>query len=158
MKSLLRAFAFLAGLACLTATATPVSLTNPSFESPGTGCIANGFDTATDVPGWQNTGGAYTNSGVELALQPGAPDGYVNASGYVAFLRGTDDAAYQVIGQTISSGQLYRLSWKAGSISSLAGTTNQQVRLFRTTDNGVTCTPLATSTAVLSTTNLLFET
>jgi len=91
-------------------------------------------------------------------MLPGAAGGYVNASGYVAFLRGTDGGAYQVTTQTIEAGQVYRLVWKAGSLASLSGTANQQVRLFRTTDNGTTRVPLATSTDLLNATNQVFET
>ena len=152
--------ALLSLLSCCTLAslqATPVSLVNPSFEQPGTGRIAVGFDATADVPGWVNIGGAYLNSGVELCLQPVAAGGYVNASGYVAFLRGTDGGTYQTTGQQLEAGQVYRLTWKAGSISSMAGTANQQVRLFRTTDGGATRTPLAVSNDLLSATNQVFE-
>ncbi|QJE95482.1 InlB B-repeat-containing protein [Luteolibacter luteus] len=153
--------ALLSLLACCTFAslqAASVSLVNPSFEQPGTGRVAIGFDATADVPGWVNTGGVYLNSGVELSLQPTAAGGYVNASGYVAFLRGTDGGAYQATTQQMEAGQVYRLVWKAGSISSMSGTANQQVRLFRTTDGGTTRIPLATSNDLLSTTNQVFET
>lgn len=152
--------ALLSLLSCCTLVslqAAPVSLVNPAFEQPGSGRIATGFDATADVAGWVNTGGAYLNSGVELCLQPAAAGGYVNASGYVAFLRGTDGGAYQATTQQMEAGQVYRLTWKAGSIASMAGTANQQVRLFRTTDGGTTRVPLATSNDLLGSTNQVFE-
>ena len=138
--------------------AAPVALINSAFESPGQGRFAGGFDGSTDIPGWRNTGGTYTNSGVELALQPGSAGGYVNTSGYVGFLKGSDGGAFQVTPETLTTGKTYRLSWKAGSISGMQGTANQRVRLFRTMDNGATRTVLATSTATLNSTNIVFET
>lgn len=83
------AFAALIGGIALSSPASgqAVTLVNPGFEQPATGKIANGFDSATDIPGWSNAGTIYTDSGVEMGGREG---------GWRAFLRSSDHGIFQV--------------------------------------------------------------
>jgi fibronectin type 3 domain-containing protein len=79
----------------------PVALTNPGFESPAEGKIANGFDGSTNVPGWNS--GAMQDSGVEAASP--------NSGQYRAFFKGGDGGAWQTTPQAIAQGDQFTLTF-----------------------------------------------
>ena len=83
-----------------------ISLTNSSFELPTAGKISDGFDGATDVPGW-NDFGTMSNSGIEDPSF-GGHDGT-----YSAVLMGGDGGAYQMTGYTIQEGDVFTLGYWA---------------------------------------------
>ena len=84
---------------------TPITLVNPGFELPGTVKIPTGFDTAgNDVPGWMNTGGAYTDTGVQGGGHSGSWEGYTQTG---------EGGAYQISGYQIQAGDSFTLTWYA---------------------------------------------
>ncbi|HDS84251.1 MAG TPA: hypothetical protein ENN97_03545 [Phycisphaerales bacterium] len=98
-------------LVCLCAgglQASPIPVTNYSFEEPGVGKIkgwdGEGVDgtPAVDIPGWTSDS-TPTDSGVETGF--GATDGEYNA-----FLRSTDPAVWQVTEATVTPGVTYVLT------------------------------------------------
>ncbi|MEM1069757.1 MAG: PKD domain-containing protein, partial [Planctomycetota bacterium] len=85
-------------------TNTEIEISNPGFELPASGKIADGFDGAVDVPGWFNGIATYNDSGVE----PGGRSGV-----YRAFLASTDDSLAQTTGHSIVGGAQITLSFFA---------------------------------------------
>ena len=108
--------------------AASIPLVNPGFEQPGTGKIATGFNSP-DIPGWANAGpSGYNDTGVE--------GGGVGEGSWKAFLQNNNAGAMQVSGHTIVAGDAFTLTYNFNS--------GGNFELFRTADNGVTRTALAT--------------
>jgi hypothetical protein len=75
-------------------------LNNPGFELPGTGKISSGYAT---VPGWTNSGTAYSDTGVQPGGHSGSWEGYGQSS---------DDGAYQIArNYQIQTGDQFTLTW-----------------------------------------------
>ncbi len=98
------AVSFLAALClCGMASAETIALINPSFEQPAIGKIKTGFDDVTnDVPGWENGGSTYTDSGVESGGTSGD---------YLAFLKYSDDSVIQLTSHAIAAGEQFSLAF-----------------------------------------------
>jgi hypothetical protein len=82
---------------------TSITITNASFELPGTGKIKTGFSTIT---GWANAGTTYYDSGVESS--PASQDGSWHAYG-----ESGDPGAYQIANYQLQLGDTISLSWYA---------------------------------------------
>jgi hypothetical protein len=89
----------IAGLMAVSmAQAQPITLVNPSFESPGTGKISTGFST---IPGWGsfNGAGTATDSGVENDATPyGSWNAYLNAADSHNGLYPSQETSYSILG------------------------------------------------------------
>ncbi len=106
------------------AYATPISITNASFENP--------IDTGAQpraVTGWTQVGGA-SNSGVwNINAFPfgfwsvGAPDGSQIAFLSAAPQPGTPASIYQVLGDSVLANEMYTLSGYVGSPRGFGGVT-----------------------------------
>jgi len=80
------------------------SLENPSFEQPSFVNISDGFDGATDVPGWNSD--PAEDSGVEMSWVAPIPDGL-----WAAYLMGTDGPVWQTSSAVIADGKTYSLDY-----------------------------------------------
>ncbi len=92
-----------------------VPLVNPGFELPGTGKVKTGFSS---IPGWANTGGSYTDTGVQPGGHSGSWEGYEQTS---------EGGTYQISSYQIHTGDHITLTWWAqgewnGSSTSYPGT------------------------------------
>jgi hypothetical protein len=134
-----------------TLTFDPSYIANSSFEYPGTVKIKTGFDTpGSDVPGWMNTGGAYTDTGVQSGGNTGSWEGYTQTG---------EGGAYQITGYQIHAGDSFTLTWYArgewnGSSSTYDGTgpndAQQTVTILSAT---TTSTDFASTTTLAGQTN-----
>ena len=123
-------------------------LINPGFELPGTGKISSGYAT---VPGWTNSGTAYSDTGVEPGGHSGAWEGYGQSS---------DDGAYQIAANyQIQTGDQFTLTW--WSQGEWNGTSSGPYAGTNPSDPKQTVTLLraaATNTAYASTVRLALQT
>ena len=89
------------------AQAALLNIVNPGFELPGDIKHVFGFDaigTTNDVPGWTNSGGIYTDEGVQKA------SGSAYAVGdWEGYMRGDNGGVYQITTNTMVPGVTYTL-------------------------------------------------
>lgn len=104
-----------------------VTVDNAGFELPAAGKVTS-WDT---VPGWTSSGTNNADSGVDTAN--GSTEG-----DYAAYLKGADDAAFNLTGQAISAGEMYTLS---ADVKLTWNATTASISLFY--DDGGTHVPLA---------------
>jgi hypothetical protein len=125
---------WLAALGIVVALGGPVTLraqisivlTNAGFGDAFTGPVNTGFDDPTNnVPGWENSGSVYTDTGVTDSTS------FQNDTPPAAYCTAGDGGANQVTGHHMFSGQEFTLSWDAVNV---AGETAQSVYLFSVTD------------------------
>ncbi len=95
--------------------ASVITLINPGFEQPAVGKISDGFDGATDVPGWNS--GTMTDSGVATGESLGAYKGSYsgNIRGTTSWLPTSDGPAWQLTGHTITAGEIFTVSFQAAA-------------------------------------------
>ena len=98
---------------------------NGSFELPSTSKIAYGFDGAINIPSWGNTGGAYTDTGIETGISSGQ-DGAQRA-----FFKNTDGGAFNLTSYVMQAGDSLTLTFSALRFNS---GDNFTAKLFSSTD------------------------
>jgi beta-galactosidase len=122
-------------------------LNNPGFELPATGKISSGYAT---VPGWTNSGTAYSDTGVQPGGHSGSWEGYGQSS---------DDGAYQIArNYQIQTGDQFTLTW--WSLGEWNGTSSGPYSGTNPNDPFQTVTLLraaATNTAFSSTVRLALQ-
>lgn len=124
-----------------------LNVVNPGFDQPASGKISYGFDPSganlVDVPGWLDSGTIYNDTGVEISSIGNPPGVHSPGNVFAAYAKSGDSGAYQITTNQIVSGTTYVLSFWTRRSSTAAGTSTNQVILFKaaatnTTYSGVT--------------------
>ncbi|HKL21755.1 MAG TPA: DNRLRE domain-containing protein, partial [Tichowtungia sp.] len=115
--------------AATTPTLNIINVINPGFEEPGYETnkkdgSGNDWDGIDDVPGWDNAGSSYTDSGTT--------DEKVDAGSYSGKIGGyfNDDGVFQLTGHTIAADEKFTLSFRARDVWSSGVKINKAILYY----------------------------